>query len=253
MEGEAAYGFIVNVDAQGSGLLSDTEKPEMRRRLYDVTGTAFERAGIRSPRLYQEDRGDGILSVLAPDVPPVRVVGEWLEHLHQNLKEINRGREKPLRLRAGLHIGPVTVDAHGRSGRAVDLACRLGDCDTAKALLRAADGAPMVVAASDRLYEDVIRAGGRWVEPKHYRRHDVHLKEGRKTAWFMVPGLPEPPDLPEEPGPEGPSGPPGGTRPQPPAPRETGGDFVQNIHQHGDGEVIAAKDIGTINIDRRKG
>ncbi|MFE2070289.1 hypothetical protein ACFXDH_49345 [Streptomyces sp. NPDC059467] len=233
MEGEAAYGFIVNVDAQGSGLLSDTEKPEMRRRLYDVTGTAFEQAGIRPPRLYQEDRGDGILGVLAPDVPPVRVVGEWVENLHQNLRETNRDLRKPLRLRVGLHIGRVTADAFGRSGRAVDLACRLCDCGTAKAILRAAADAPLVVAASDRVHEDFVLPGGRWVDPDHYRRHDVDLKEGRTTAWFMVPGRSEPPEpyteQRPEPAADGPGGPPeqSGPRtdhpPQPPAAASTAG------------------------------
>ncbi|MFJ3771228.1 hypothetical protein ACIPX0_05970 [Streptomyces sp. NPDC090075] len=262
MEGEAAYGFIVNVDAMGSGLLSDTEKPEMRRRLYEVTGTAFQQAGIRPPRLYQEDRGDGILSVLAPDVPPRRVMGEWLEYLHQNLRETNRSLRTPLRLRAGLHIGPVTADAHGRSGRAVDLACRLGDCDIAKALLKAAADAPLVVAASDQLYEDVVRPGGRWVEPRHYRRHDVELKEGRRTAWFMVPGLPQPPELPEESdpdggdgpsGPGGSGGPGGGTPPGPPAPQGPRDTYVQNNTQNGSGDLIAAQHIGTINIKSRGG
>ncbi|MFQ3559275.1 hypothetical protein QZN11_21070 [Streptomyces gramineus] len=267
MEGEAAYGFIVNVDAQGSGLLSDTEKPEMRRRLYEVTGTAFEQAGIRPPRLHQEDRGDGILGVLAPDVPPVRVLGEWVEHLHQNLRESNRYVRKPLRLRVGLHIGRVTADAHGRSGRAVDLACRLADCGVAKAILKAADGAPLVVAASDRVHEDFVLPGGRWVDPEHYRRHDVELKEGRTTAWFMVPGRsrppepdtyreePEPPaerardrgrDTADDAAPEQPS------RPRTSAETTGGGRHVQ-IHQHGDGDVFAPERIETINIDRRGG
>ncbi|MEU9246734.1 hypothetical protein [Streptomyces sp. NPDC048385] len=264
MEGEAAYGFIVNVDAQGSGLLSDTEKPEMRRRLYDVTGTAFEQAGIRPPRLYQEDRGDGILSVLAPDVPPARVVGEWVQQLHQNLRESNRDLRNPLRLRVGLHIGRVTADAHGRSGRAVDLACRLCDCGTAKAILKAADGAPLVVIASDRVHEDFVLPGGRWVDPEHYRRRDVDLKEGRTTAWFMVPGRSEPPEPPEsvEPqlsqpagatAPAGTKGTKASTPPRTSAVADTGGRFVQNIHQHGDGEVIAAERIETLNIDRRGG
>ncbi|WP_328783387.1 hypothetical protein OIE52_15180 [Streptomyces canus] len=244
MEEEAEYGFIVNVDAQGSGLLSDTEKPGMRRRLYEVTNTAFEQARIRAPRLYQEDRGDGILSVLAPDVPPQRVVGEWLEYLHQNLRQTNRDLSKPLRLRVGLHIGPVTSDAHGRSGRAVDLACRLGDCDTAKAILKAAEGAPLVVVASDRLYEDVVLAGGRWVEPDHYRRHEVDLKEGRRAAWFTVPGLPQPPDpataakdLPSE----------------PPQPQGTGDSFVQNNHHHGSGQFIANGNVETLHINQHGG
>ncbi|MCG7211140.1 hypothetical protein [Streptomyces arenae] len=263
MEGEAAYGFIVNVDAQGSGLLTDTEKPEMRRRLYDVTGTAFEQAGIRPPRLYQEDRGDGILGVLAPDVPPVRVVGEWIQQLHQNLRETNQHLRKPLRLRVGLHIGRVTADAHGRSGRAVDLACRLADCAVTKAILRAADGAPLVVAASDRVHEDFILPGGRWVDPGHYRRHDVDLKEGRTTAWFMVPGRSEPP----EPGPEGgqaldataagpqpPRQPPphtdeaGATTEAAPAAPAAGDRVVQNIHQHGTGRIVVGGTIDTINF-----
>lgn len=244
MEEEAEYGFIVNVDAQGSGLLSDTEKPGMRRRLYEVTNTAFEQARIRAPRLYQEDRGDGILSVLAPDVPPQRVVGEWLEYLHQNLRQINRDLNKPLRLRVGLHIGPVTPDAHGRSGRAVDLACRLGDCDTAKAILKAAEGSPLVVVASDRLYEDVVLAGGRWVEPDRYRRHEVELKEGRRAAWFTVPGLPQPPhpataakDLPSE----------------PPQPQSPGDSFVQNNHHHGSGQFIANGNVDTLHINQHGG
>ncbi|MGW7240302.1 hypothetical protein [Streptomyces sp. NPDC054804] len=254
MEGEAAYGFIVNVDAQGSGLLTDTEKPEMRRRLYDVTGTAFEQAGIRPPRLYQEDRGDGILGVLAPDVPPVRVLGEWVEHLHQNLRESNRHLSKPLRLRVGLHIGRVTADAHGRSGRAVDLACRLADCAVAKAVLKAADGAPVVVVASDRVHEDFIVPGGRWVDPEHYRRHDVDLKEGRTAAWFMVPGRSRPPEPHEEQGPDAadgpddPEGPAGGNPPRTPAPKDTGSGVVQNINQHGTGRIVVGGTIDTINF-----
>lgn len=254
MEGEAAYGFIVNVDAQGSGLLSDTEKPGMRRRLYEVTNAAFQQAGIRAPRLYQEDRGDGILSVLAPDVPPKRVVGEWLEYLHQNLRQINGDLAKPLRLRVGLHIGPVTADEHGRSGRAVDLACRLGDCDTAKAILKAADLSPLLVVASDRLYEDVVLAGGRWVEPDHYRRYEVELKEGRRPAWFMVPGLPQPPAPGEPAGPQeppDPSGPRSGAPAGPSSPSEGG--IVMNNHQHGSGKFIPVGRIETLNINESGG
>jgi hypothetical protein len=263
MDTEAEYGFIINLDAQGSGLLPDSDKPGMRRRLYDVSGRAFEQAGIRKPRLYQEDRGDGILSILKATVPPRRVVGEWLEYLHQNLRESNRGLSNPLRLRAGLHIGPVASDPHGRSGRAVDLACRLGNCTTAKRVLTASPGSPLVAVVSDALYEDVVRAGGRWVEPDHYRRADVDLQEGRQTAWFLVPGLTQPP----MPGPSRPPGPatenaatenagaegpgpeesaPAANAPAANAPVPASRSTVNN--NHGDGEIINSERIGVINI-----
>ncbi|MGW0820381.1 hypothetical protein [Streptomyces sp. NPDC002845] len=254
METEAEYGFIVNLDAQGSGLLTDSEKPDMRRRLYEVSGKAFEQADIRAPRLYQEDRGDGILCILRATVPPRRVVGEWLEYLHQNLRESNRGLKTPLRLRVGMHIGPVTADPHGRSGRAVDLACRLGDCATTKAVLAAAPGSPLVAAVSATVYEDVVQAGGRWVEPGHYRAFDVELKEGRRTAWFLVPGLPEPP-LPDHstasPTPGTPSDAPGtavrqGEREER---EETARRTVVN-HNYGSGEFYSNEHVGTININK---
>ena len=247
MEGEAEYGSIVSLDAQGSGLLTDSEKTDMRRRLYEVSGSAFEQADIRGPRLYREDRGDGILCVLKAAVPPRRLVGEWLEHLHQNLRQSNRGLRVPLRLRVGMHIGPVTSDAHGRSGRAVDLACRLGDCKAAKEVLAAAPQSPLVVVVSATVYEDVVQAGGRWVEPEHYRPLDVELKEGRRTAWFLVPGLPEPP-LPGHaapPSPTTPSGTQGGAPPDEGTARRS----VVN-HNHGSGELISTERIGVININK---
>jgi hypothetical protein len=247
MDTEAEYGFIINLDAQGSGLLPDSDKPGMRRRLYDVSGRAFEQAGIRAPRLYQEDRGDGILSILKATVPPRRVVGEWLEYLYQNLRESNRGLSEPLRLRAGMHIGPVASDPHGRSGRAVDLACRLGNCTTAKRVLTGAPGSPLVAVVSHALYEDVVRAGGRWVEPGHYRRADVDLQEGRQSAWFLVPGLTEPP----MPSPSGSAAPgrPEGPGPQQPASAATAPASRSTVNNnYGDGEIINSERIDVINI-----
>ncbi|MFI7017665.1 hypothetical protein [Streptomyces sp. NPDC050164] len=250
MEAEDEYNVIISVDAEGSGRLTDPEKDRMRARLYEVTGQAFEKADIRPPRLYQEDRGDGVLSFLPAGVRR-RVAGEWLEYLHQNLREVNRDLRTPLRLRVGMHIGPVRADAHGRSGRAVDLACRLCDCATAKAVLAAApEKSPLVAVVSDRLYEDAVLPGGRWVEPDHYRSHEVELKEGGRTAWFMVPGLPQPPE-PEPadetdgpagapPGPEDtPRGPGGTPAPRGPAGTPEGAKVVQDVHQHGSGLLFA--------------
>lgn len=192
MRGEADYGFIISLDAQGSGTLPDPERPGLRARIYEVAELAFQQAGIAEARLFQEDRGDGILAVVEPRRTE-RVAGEWVEYLHQNLRRANTALKRPLRLRAGLNVGPVTPDGHGFSGSAVDLACRIGNCDEAKRVLAAADGSPLLVAVTDRLYQDVIRHGGRWIEPERYRQYDVELKEGPQRPWFTVPGRQAPP------------------------------------------------------------
>ncbi|RAG86105.1 hypothetical protein DN069_08290 [Streptacidiphilus pinicola] len=251
-EPEPEYAFVVNVDVQGSGLLSDPEKSAMRQRLYEVTGRAFEQTGIREPRLYQEDRGDGVLSVLSAGVPPKQVLGEWLEHLHQNLRAVNAGLAHPLRIRAGMHVGPVSRDAHGLSGRAVDLACRLSDCDLAKQVLAAAHGFWLVNAVSDQVYRDLVRDGGRWIDPRAYAGAEVLLKEGPQRAWFLVPGLPTPP-MPssEESGTSGEAGDKRGVV------LEKGdaasGGSVNNNYHYGSGEIISDARIGVLNIGHGAG
>ncbi|WP_188283964.1 hypothetical protein [Streptomyces sp. CBMA29] len=172
--------------------MPDPDRPALRERLYRVAEHAFAAARIAETRHFQEDRGDGILIVAEPRAAG-RVVGEWVEYLHQNLRAVNRELRTPLRLRAGLTLGPFTPDRHGFSGSAVDLACRIGNCAEAKAVLAAAPGAPLLVAVSDPLYQDVVSHGGRWIDPDHYRQYDVSLQEGPRRPWFLVPGLTVPP------------------------------------------------------------
>lgn len=99
---------------------------------------------------------------------------------------------------------------------------------------------------SDRLYEEVVRPGGRWVEPEYYAGREVRLKEGPQTAWFMVPGLPQPP-LPE---PGKPSAGTSGLAPAASAPPAAAPGRVVNNHNNGSGEFINSERIETINIGR---
>jgi hypothetical protein len=249
MHGEGDYGFIINLDTQGSGGLPDPDRPTMRARIYQVAEDAFAQARIDDALVFQEDRGDGLLAVVEPRNSR-RVVGEWVEYLHQNLRRVNSGVERPLRLRAGLNVGPVTADPHGFSGSAVDLACRIGNCPEAKAVLRAAAGSPLLVAVTDRLYQDVIRHGGRWIDPGHYRPYDVPLQEGPQRPWFMVPGLTEPPlpgagDGAAEQGGAA-SEPQGAGERRPPS----GGFHFGPVTQYGTGQVMQGE-FGDITINHR--
>ncbi|MFC1402445.1 MULTISPECIES: hypothetical protein [Streptacidiphilus] len=187
---EGVYELVVSVDARGSGQYDDAAKTRMRRQLYRVVHGAFEYARINEGALHLEDRGDGVLAALA-GMPPSRMLGLWVVEVNELLKEENAGQERPLGLRVGMHVGPVRHDEEGISGQAVDLACRLADCRTARLALEQAR-ADLVLVTSDRLHTEVVLPGGRYIDPDQYVPARVQLKEGPATAWFMLPGRPAP-------------------------------------------------------------
>ncbi|MFF3378492.1 hypothetical protein ACFYXF_36750 [Streptomyces sp. NPDC002680] len=184
---EARYELVISVDARRSGQYDDIDRPRMRARIYRVVETAFTHAKVARDAVHMEDRGDGVLLSVAARIPVTRLLGLWTVELHENLRDENRALKVPLGLRIGMHVGPVRHDPHGISGRAVDLACRLADSAAARELLDA-EGADLVLVTSNSLYEDVVRGGGKFIEPERYTSARLTLKEGETTAWFHLPG-----------------------------------------------------------------
>ncbi|WP_234380361.1 hypothetical protein [Streptomyces sp. CMB-StM0423] len=191
--GGAVHRLVVSADIKGSGRLGHRARLRARQGMYEVFEAAFAAVGVGGDRVHLEDRGDGVLAALAPEVPPAALVGLWLEEVHQGVREHNEGLSEPLRLRIAMHGGPVGDDGRGLVGRAVDLACRLCDSEPAKAILAADDDVHVVFVASDVLYHSVVAEGGRFVEPEHYRPIPVRAKETDEVAWFHVPRRAAPP------------------------------------------------------------
>ncbi|MEU8887486.1 hypothetical protein [Streptomyces sp. NPDC048442] len=185
--------LVVFGDVCGSGSMGLETKKRMRTAMYAAFGEAFEVVGVSPGRLHQEDRGDGILAALPADMPSSLMVGRWLSTLYENLREHNRDRSERLRMRVGMHVGPVLDDGRGLVGRAVDLTCRLCDSDTAKRVMEAAPASGLMLVVSEWLYANVVAEGGRYIEPQQYLSGRVRAKETDETAWFHVPGLEAPP------------------------------------------------------------
>ncbi|GAA2255117.1 hypothetical protein GCM10010415_14490 [Streptomyces atrovirens] len=188
---EAHYELVISVDARRSGEYDDVDKTRMRARIYRVLETAFTHARITRDAVHLEDRGDGVLVSVAGRIAVSRLLGLWLVEVHEKLRDENRDLAVPLGLRIGMHVGPVRHDDRGISGRAVDLACRLADSSVARQLLDA-EKADLVLVTSQSLYEDVVGAGGKFIDPAHYAPARLELKEGEVTAWFHLPGRPAP-------------------------------------------------------------
>ncbi|MGF0170046.1 hypothetical protein ACQF36_05820 [Streptomyces sp. Marseille-Q5077] len=202
---EAHYELVISVDARRSGAYDDVDKVRMRERIYRVLETAFTHAKVARDAVHLEDRGDGVLLSVPGRIAASRLLGLWLIEVHEKLRDENRGLAVPLGLRIGMHVGPVRHDGRGISGRAVDLACRLADSSVARGLLDA-EKADLVLVTSQSLYDDVVGAGGKFIEPAHYSPARLELKEGEVTAWFHLPGrtapvIPEPEPAPPSPSP----------------------------------------------------
>ncbi|MER5962750.1 hypothetical protein [Streptomyces sp. NPDC002057] len=185
--------FVVFGDICGSGMLDMAEKKHQRAAMYAAFDDAYSSVGVEPGTFHQEDRGDGILAALRPDVPPTLMVGRWIDTLYESLRDHNQGRTRPLRLRIGMNAGLVVQDRHGLVGRAVDLAARLCDSPPAKRIMNETPGIDLLVVVSDWLYVNVVDEGGRYVEPDHYRRARIRSKETDEAAWFLVPRRPAPP------------------------------------------------------------
>lgn len=84
--------FVVFGDICGSGTLDMAEKKHQRAAMYAAFDDAYSSVGVEPGTFHQEDRGDGILAALRPDVPPTLMVGRWIDTLYESLRAHNKGR-----------------------------------------------------------------------------------------------------------------------------------------------------------------
>ncbi|WP_073791958.1 SAV_2336 N-terminal domain-related protein [Streptomyces sp. CB01580] len=183
--------MVIMVDIVASGMRNDDEFVVIRKQMFQVLERAFEDADVPPEAVHMEDRGDGALFTVDGQVPAAQVVGPWLIFLYEELRFTNRGRRPPLRLRIGMHDGPVWRDATGISGSTVSHVSRLVDSPIARQLLDVED-ADVLVVASQSLYEGVIRHGASFIEPALFSAAVLEFKQGDVIAWFHLPGRPAP-------------------------------------------------------------
>ena len=194
----ALHRAILCVDVEGFGDRRRTNPDQVvvRDGLYRSLRDAFTRSGVEWDACYHEDRGDGVLVLVSPDVPKNLLVGKVPRELAAALSEHNRayGIEARIRLRMAVHAGEVLSDAHGVAGTAINLAFRLLEAQELKSALGASAGA-LAVIASEWFFNEVIRHDPA-SDPAAYRQVRVSVKETHTSAWIYVPGEPRPAENP---------------------------------------------------------
>jgi hypothetical protein len=168
---------------------TEADRQVVRTRLYELLRGAFEESGVSWAACYHEDRGDGALVIVPPDVPTRAVADPLLALLAAGLRRHNRRAAAPVRiqLRAALHVGPVSRDAEGLNGDAIIHTARMLDAPPLREALRAAD-ADLAFMASAHVFETALRSDTGLLDPTTFAQVSFRVKESQITAWMHVAG-----------------------------------------------------------------
>jgi hypothetical protein len=187
----ALHKAIVGVDIEGFADRRRTNPDQvvMRDGLYRCLQTAFARSDIAWEICHHEDRGDGALILVPPQVPKALLVTRFPRELSVALRSYNRGHGSGSRIRVRLvvHAGEIHQDRYGVAGTAINIAFRLLE---AHALKQALAGSPGQVAliASQWFFDEVIRHTPASY-PAAYRQVRVVVKETDDLAWVCLPDI----------------------------------------------------------------
>lgn len=161
----------------------------VREGLYNVLKGAFTEAGVDLDDCTVEDRGDGKLILMPPEVDNGRLVDQLPSRLVAGLRRHNavHSVEAAIKLRVALHTGEVQQDWQGVVGQAVNDAFHIVALQEAKSALKLSTGV-LALIASDAFYRDVI-VHDPATDPRSYQRILASINETLLVAWLRLPDL----------------------------------------------------------------
>ncbi|MFG2007397.1 hypothetical protein ACGFNU_50430 [Spirillospora sp. NPDC048911] len=180
----------VDIPRFGDPLRTDDVQRVLRHGLYEQMKDAFHATGVPWQACHHEDRGDGILIVIPPDVRAAEILGPLSQHLTAGLRRSNQAADSlcRLRMRIAVHAGEIHRDDYGLLGQPLILLYRLLNAPTFKAALENAPNADLGILVSDQLYKDVVTSG--LIDPDAYQRLPIDHKETHTCGHLW---LPQPP------------------------------------------------------------
>jgi hypothetical protein len=181
---------VVDVESFGDPQRTNAHQAAVRDGLYRTLETAFSRSEIPWEESYQEDRGDGALILVSPNIPKNRLVESLPHALIAALREHNAiyRHEARIRLRMALHAGEVHRDNHGVVGTSINHAFRLLEAAELKSALAQSQGT-LAIATSSTFYDEVVRHSAA-SNPAGFQPIRISVKETAATAWIYLPEYP---------------------------------------------------------------
>ncbi len=187
LRGENCTVILTDVVGFGGSNRTDTDRGLIRDALFRMIQEAMQDLpGVRS-----EDRGDGILIVISPNVPTVEAIDQLLRVLPRALDQHNssqRNRNSArFQLRLSVSVGPVASDRMGVSGEAIIVAARLVEAPAFKEAFVGCT-ARLGIIVSQFVYDTVIRHSPDLDYVASYFEVRVEVKELHTTAWMRLIG-----------------------------------------------------------------
>ena len=172
-----------DVVAFGSPARNDEDRRIIRQALFEMTNMTLRGVG----GAWSEDRGDGILTVIPPDIPTAEITERLVKELPLALARHNTTvRDSArFRLRAAINVGPVAADIMGVNGEAIIVASRLVEAPIFKEAVSKTH-AELGVIADSFVYNAVIRHNPNPVDVVGYSQIEVSLKGFAAPAWMKL-------------------------------------------------------------------
>jgi hypothetical protein len=190
----AMHHTILGVDVEGYGSRrANLDQLRVRDGLYSCLRVAFARSEIPWDACYYEDRGDGAVFLIPPQIPKEFLVSRFVQEFCAALRLHNDKDESGAGIRARLvvHAGEVHRDSYGVAGSAINFAFRLLEAVPLKQALANSSGV-LAVIVSPWFFNEVIQHVPD-SEPASYRQVWVSVKETETIAWIRRPDDPYPP------------------------------------------------------------
>jgi class 3 adenylate cyclase len=177
-----------------AGFTAPHRDDEIRRylhvQLYELLEKAFDGSGIPWARCFHEDRGDGALIVVPPEIACKGVIDPLPERLRGLIRRHNHVscQAAGIQLRVAAHIGPVEYDGHGFVGSDLNLLFRMLEARPLKHAL-AGSGAELALMVSEDVYRSLVCRCPSLVSPDAFQPVRFQVKRTRGRAWIYLPGI----------------------------------------------------------------
>jgi class 3 adenylate cyclase len=184
LKGENCTVLLTDVVAFGALHRSDHDREIIRREGLEMMRASL---GPLWDVCISQDRGDGLLIIVPPQVPTAKIMSCVHRELPGRMRLHNRtySESARIRLRLAVNVGPVISDPLGLSGESIIRTARLVEAMAIKKAM-AETGASLGIMLSEFVYEIAVQSAGDFIDAAEYKKVEVSNKEFIGLAWMRL-------------------------------------------------------------------